>query len=46
MGRLLDHQRLKHHIPLLHPKDAVVWQAERLPGKTIGDPKQPYFNFR
>jgi hypothetical protein len=27
-------------------KDAAVWQVERLPGKTIGDPKQPYFNFR
>ena len=23
-----------------------VWSVERLPSKTIGDPKQPYFNFR
>jgi hypothetical protein len=27
-------------------KDAEVWQVNRLPGKTISDPKQPYFNFR
>ncbi len=27
-------------------KDKEVWQADRLSGKTIGDPKQPYFNFR
>jgi hypothetical protein len=27
-------------------KDKEVWLAERLPSKTIGDPKQPYFNFR
>jgi hypothetical protein len=27
-------------------KDAVMWEAVRLPGKTISDPKQPYFNFR
>jgi hypothetical protein len=27
-------------------KDKEVWQVERLPSKTIGDPKQPYFNFR
>jgi hypothetical protein len=27
-------------------KDKEVWQVDRLPGKTISDPKQPYFNFR
>lgn len=27
-------------------KDIEVWHADRLPSKTIGDPKQPYFNFR
>ncbi len=27
-------------------KDIEVWHAGRLPSKTIGDPKQPYFNFR
>ena len=27
-------------------KDIVVWEAARLPGKTLADPKQPYFNFR
>jgi hypothetical protein len=27
-------------------KDKEVWQVDRLPSKTIGDPKQTYFNFR
>jgi hypothetical protein len=27
-------------------KDNAVWQADRLPSKTINEPKQPYFNFR
>jgi hypothetical protein len=27
-------------------KDNEVWQVDRLPSKTIADPKQPYFNFR
>ncbi len=27
-------------------KDKDVWRANRLPGKTISDPRQPYFNFR
>jgi len=27
-------------------KDDEVWQVNRLPGKMISDPKQPYFNFR
>jgi hypothetical protein len=26
-------------------KDIEVWNVDRLPGKTISDPKQPYFNF-
>src|SRR5262245_12867706 len=27
-------------------KEAEVWHVDRLPGKTIADPKQPYFNFQ
>jgi hypothetical protein len=27
-------------------KEKDVWQVDRLPSKTISDPKQPYFNFR
>src|SRR5262245_24708966 len=27
-------------------KDNGVWQVDRLPTKTIADPKHPYFNFR
>lgn len=27
-------------------KEKEVWQADRLSGKTIGDPKQPYFGYR
>jgi len=27
-------------------KDVEVWHVEQLPGSTIADPKQPYFNFR
>jgi hypothetical protein len=27
-------------------KGNEVWQVDRLPGKTISDPKQPYCNFR
>jgi hypothetical protein len=27
-------------------KGNEVWQVDRLPGKTISGPKQPYFNFR
>jgi hypothetical protein len=27
-------------------KDKEAWKVDRLPGKTISDPKEPYFNFR